>query len=220
MSPRRVIHGRHLTESVTVAPWKPDDAGWFGTWQESVEGLAAQVQSSTETVIDTDGARVAVIMIIRLAPTREDLADLFTPRSQVEHAGHSTWVLSSRWITRQGLRVYLEVKTGENRPDWGGWRVDVVHERSAGRDRRGNPTPVTRETIQNAVFVPGSSTERSDRTDIAVTTSRLMLPPSTAVASTDTFVVEGPPSTIAGRYEVIGDPAQRPDRTIVELRRS
>lgn len=220
MTGRRRIHGRHLRERVSVRPWQADTDGWFGTWDAPVSGLRAQVQSSTETVVDTDGARVATILILRLAPTREDLADLFAPRSEVVHAGSSSWVLSVRWVSRQGQRVYLEVRTGENRPDWGGWRTDVIHERSAGRDRRGNPTPVTRETIRDAVFVPGSSTERSDRTDVAVTTSRLMLPPQTAVASTDSFVVQGPPATITGRYEVIGDPAQRPDRTVVELRRS
>lgn len=217
----RRIHPRHLKHEVSVTSWVP--AGNDGSWSPDSVTLRAQVEHTNQIVTDVSaGTRAVTVLVLRINPPADvDVMAVCGPKSQVVHEGDASWVLSCRPVWRHGRVVYFEVKTGEDRPSFGGWWVDLVLHRSAGRDRRGNPTAAQDVTGLRGLFVPGDSTEPVDLDQSAVSTGRLHLAADIGVASTDAVTVLAPPAAAAGYWQITSAPL--PDGTggvVVNLRRT
>lgn len=214
----RRINPRHVTETVHVAPYSAED-DWLGTWGAPVD-VAAQVEYRREVLLTTETVTAAAVLTLRVPPDLgRDVQNLFPLSSEVSYGATRSWVLVSRPVLRHGALVYLEVTTGDRPPQFGGWVVTAVLHRTAGRDRRGNPTPAVDVDLGRVVIVPGESSEPVDEDQSAVTTAQLVVPADAPIIrSTDSLTVTGSP--LAGRWQVEGDPAPHRNRTVVQLRRS
>lgn len=214
----RRIHPRHLTERPRVAPYTTED-DWLGSWGNPVP-VRAQARYQRELVVTKEGTTAVSVLTLAVDPMGDvDVEDLCTLNAEVTYRGTKSWVLTTRPVLRHGALVYLEVTTGDQPPQFGGWVVTAVLHRNAGRDRRGNPTPAVDVDLGRVVVVPGESSEPVDEDQSAVTTGQLVVPvDGPVVASTDSVTVTGSP--LAGRWQVEGDPAPHRNRTVVQLRRS
>jgi hypothetical protein len=212
----RRIHPRHVTERLDLEVFT--ESGWLGTWADP-QPVRCQVEYQRKLVDAAGSVSAVAILVARVPPN--PAGDMVTVPlgSRVIFDGQSSWVTSSRPVLRQGLMVYLELTTGDRLARFGGtWPVDVIHHRSAGRDRWGDPTPATDEPLSGWLIGPGTSTEDVDLAETAETTATLYGPPGHSFAATDSVTVIGSP--MAGEWVLTGEPAYYPDRTQVPLRRS
>ena len=216
----RRLHPRHAATVLQLRRYHED--GWAGSFDPDPVDVRAQVEHTRQIVVDTDGVRVVTVLTIRV-PARTDgtgpLPVDYPTGSEVTLDGETSWVLSVRPVRWQGAVAYLELTTGERRPAFGGWLViDAALDRTGGRDPKAYPLPTVDVPIPQAVFRPVSSVD-VDRNQDPETTAEMILPPGgPAVTSTDRVrVPAGNP--MAGRYQVVGDPAPHPTRTVVQLRR-
>ena len=212
----RRIHPRHVATGLQLRAYTED--GRAGTFAPTPSPLRGQVEYARQIVVDTDGVRVATVLTVRVMPSPTGAIPSVPPGSEITYDGSTSWVLAVRPVTRHGDLVYLELTTGERKPAFGGWLVtDAVLERSGGRDPKGYPLPTVDVPIPQAVFRPVSSRDL-DRNQDPETTAEMILPPDgPTVTSTDRVRV--PTGPMAGYYQVVGDPAPHPTRTVVDLRR-
>lgn len=233
------LHPRHCTEQVTLQPYTAEATSFAGTWAPHSLAVMCQVEGRSELAITADGVRAHSVLTIRIPPTAvlddqtavEDLAhegpssarDLIEDvpvQSLVRYRGHQSYVLAVREVLQQGRLAYLEVTTGDRPPLFGGWLViDAILERTAGRDRGGDPLPVTPEPIPVAVLVPDTSKDPGDEHQQPETTAHMILPPDSPAVPASTDRVRVPTGPMAGRYQVEGDPLPHATRTVVQLRR-
>lgn len=137
--------------------------------------------------------------------------------SRVVVHGELTYVVSVQPVLSRGRLVYTQVLTGD-RTDLlgGGWIVDIILQ-TRPRDRRGDLAlpPAPPVPVSACVITAVSSDEATDLADVATSQARLTAPPGTALDPRTAVTVLSSP--LHGRWEVVGEPAARPDRVVALL---
>lgn len=201
-----------------VRPFTDAGDGITGTWGDPAL-VKAQAEHKREIVTTADDVRAVSLLTLRVPPkTGLDLGVLFATDSEVVYGGHSSWVLTTEPVLRQGVLVFQRVTTGDRRPAGGGWATTVDISHSAGRDRDGNPTPATVQADVPAIFIPRSTTETTDFTELTESRADVLLPSTVTVRSTARILIDETP--MAGTWSVDGDPSPDHGRLKVPVRRS